>query len=280
MTIEECIKLFPNLKIENNKILYLDEAKTPAARLAYFLNLHREAIEKKEYSNYSPKTILDVEPFKSLLPSTDATESIDVIVSIFSDIRKRLRVKGDTKSNHFLKNLANAIKYVHSMAILERSSFINAFPIKNMETILSPIYSVDNPEYQWGVNMQSISADIEKIRTSSIELLEQLKNLEIDEELKVYLHTSLLSIIKALEHYQLCGIEGVESVIAQTMLRYHSVLDKMGNDSNEKVKDFSTKFKSLSIDILNIIKRTATKGLKAIGIYNEVNEFTKNLLDG
>ena len=278
MKVEECANIFPDLKVDQGKICYPNEYKTPPCRLAYFLELHRQAIGRNEYSKYSPQTILVEEPFRSLLPSADAYESFDVIAKVFIDIRSRLCANKTKKADLFLSQLNNTKRYIFLIATSDRPTFINRFPEKNMNEILSPLYSVDNPEYQWERDLQTISSDIEKVRESAIDLLNSLKKLEIDLELKAYLHASLLSIIKALEHYQLCGMDDIESVIAKTMLRYHSILKDMQKSKNEAESKFSSEFFNLSLDILNAIKKTAQRGLVAIGVYNTILEFNRNLI--
>ena len=280
MKVEECANIFPDLKVDQGKICYPNEYKTPPCRLAYFLELHRQAIGRNEYSKYSPQTILVEEPFRSLLPSADAYESFDAIAKAFIDIRSRLCANKTKKADLFLSQLNKTKRYIFLIATSDRSTFINAFPEKNMNEILSPLYSVDNPEYQWERDLQTISSDIENIRESAIALLDSLKKLDIDLELKAYLHASLLSIIKALEHYQLCGMDDIESVIAKAMLRYHSILKKMQKSKNEAESKFSSEFFNLSLDILNAIKKTAHGGLAAIGAYNTIIEFGKNLIGG
>lgn len=279
MKVEECANIFPDLKVDQGKICYPNEYKTPPCRLAYFLELHRQAIGRNEYSKYSPQTILVEEPFRSLLPSADASESFDAIVKVFIDIKSRLCANKTKKSDLFLSQLNNTKRYIFLIATLDRPTFISRFPEKNMNEILSPLYSVDNPEYQWERDLQTISSDIEKVRESAIDLLNSLKKLEIDLELKAYLHASLLSIIKALEHYQLCGMDDIESVIAKTMLRYHSILKDMQKSKNEAESKFSSEFFNLSLDILNAIKKTAQRGLVAIGVYNTILEFNRNLIN-
>ena len=279
MKVEECSNIFPELKVDQGKIYYPNECKTPPCRLAYFLELHRQAIGRNEYSKYSPQTILAEEPFRSLLPSADASESFDAIVKVFIDIKSRLCANKTKKSDLFLSQLNNTKRYIFLIATSDRPTFINRFPEKNMNEILSPLYSVDNPEYQWERDLQTISSDIEKVRESAIDLLNSLKKLEIDLELKAYLHASLLSIIKALEHYQLCGMDDIESVIAKTMLRYHSILKDMQKSKNEAESKFSSEFFNLSLDILNAIKKTAQRGLVAIGVYNTILEFNRNLIN-
>lgn len=279
MKVEECANIFPDLKVDQGKICYPNEYKTPPCRLAYFLELHRQAIGRNEYSKYSPQTILVEEPFRSLLPSADAYESFDVIAKVFIDIRSRLCANKTKKADLFLSQLNNTKRYIFLIATSDRPTFINRFPEKNMNEILSPLYSVDNPEYQWERDLQTISSDIEKVRESAIDLLNSLKKLEIDLELKAYLHASLLSIIKALEHYQLCGMDDIESVIAKTMLRYHSILKDMQKSKNEAESKFSSEFFNLSLDILNAIKKTAQRGLVAIGVYNTILEFNRNLIN-
>lgn len=278
MKVEECANIFPELKVDQGKIYYPNECKTPPCRLAYFLELHRQAIGRNEYSKYSPQTILVEEPFRSLLPSADASESFDAIVKVFIDIKSRLCANKTKKSDLFLSQLNNTKRYIFLIATSDRPTFINRFPEKNMNEILSPLYSVDNPEYQWERDLQTISSDIEKVRESAIDLLNSLKKLDIDLELKAYLHASLLSIIKALEHYQLCGMDDIESAIAKTMLRYHSILKDMQKSKNEAESKFSSEFFNLSLDILNAIKKTAQRGLVAIGVYNTILEFNRNLI--
>lgn len=279
MKVEECVNIFPELKVDQGKIYYPNECKTPPCRLAYFLELHRQAIGRNEYSKYSPQTILVEEPFRSLLPSADASESFDVIAKVFIDIRSRLCANKTKKADLFLSQLNNTKRYIFLIATSDRPTFISRFPEKNMNEILSPLYSVDNPEYQWERDLQTISSDIEKVRKSAIDLLDNLKKLDIDLELKAYLHASLLSIIKALEHYQLCGMDDIESVIAKTMLRYHSILKDMQKSKNEAESKFSSEFFNLSLDILNAIKKTAQRGLVAIGVYNTILEFNRNLIN-
>ncbi len=280
MKVEECANIFPDLKVDQGKICYPNEYKTPPCRLAYFLELHRQAIGRNEYSKYSPQTILVEEPFRSLLPSADAYESFDVIAKVFIDIRSRLCANKTKKADLFLSQLNNTKRYIFLIATSDRPTFISRFPEKNMNEILSPLYSVDNPEYQWERDLQTISSDIEKVRKSAIDLLDNLKKLDIDLELKAYLHASLLSIIKALEHYQLCGMDDIESVIAKAMLRYHNILSDMHTSENEEKREFSRKFFNLSLDVLNAIKKTAHGGLAAIGAYNTIIEFGKNLIGG
>lgn len=279
MKVEECANIFPELKVDQGKIYYPNECKTPPCRLAYFLELHRQAIGRNEYSKYSPQTILVEEPFRSLLPSADASESFDVIAKVFIDIRSRLCANKTKKADLFLSQLNNTKRYIFLIATSDRPTFISRFPEKNMNEILSPLYSVDNPEYQWERDLQTISSDIEKVRKSAIDLLDNLKKLDIDLELKAYLHASLLSIIKALEHYQLCGMDDIESAIAKTMLRYHSILKDMQKSKNEAESKFSSEFFNLSLDILNAIKKTAQRGLVAIGVYNTILEFNRNLIN-
>lgn len=278
MKVEECANIFPDLKVDQGKICYPNECKTPPCRLAYFLELHRQAIGRNEYLKYSPQSILAEEPFRSLLPSSDAYESFDAIAKVFIDIRSRLCANKTKKADLFLSQLNKTKRYIFLIATSDRSTFINAFPEKNMNEILSPLYSVDNPEYQWERDLQTISPDIENIRESAIALLDSLKKLDIDLELKAYLHASLLSIIKALEHYQLCGMDDIESVIAKAMLRYHSILKNMQKSKNEAESKFSSEFFNLSLDILNAIKKTAQRGLVAIGVYNTILEFNRNLI--
>ena len=278
MKVEECSNIFPELKVDQGKIYYPNECKTPPCRLAYFLELHRQAIGRNEYSKYSPQTILVEEPFRSLLPSADASESFDAIVKVFIDIKSRLCANKTKKSDLFLSQLNNTKRYIFLIATLDKPTFINRFPEKNMNEILSPLYSVDNPEYQWERDLQTISSDIEKVRESAIDLLNSLKKLDIDLELKAYLHASLLSIINALKHYQLCGMDDIESAIAKAMLRYHSILKNMQQSENEAESKFSSEFFNLSLDILKAIKKTAHGGLAAIGAYNTIIEFGKNLI--
>ena len=278
MKVEECANIVPDLKVDQGKICYPNECKTPPCRLAYFLELHRQAIGRNEYLKYSPQSILAEEPFRSLLPSSDAYESFDAIAKVFIDIRSRLCANKTKKADLFLSQLNKTKRYIFLIATLDRPTFINRFPVKNMNEILSPLYSVDNPEYQWERDLQTISPDIENIRESAIALLDSLKKLDIDLELKAYLHASLLSIIKALEHYQLCGMDDIESVIAKAMLRYHSILKNMQKSKNEAESKFSSEFFNLSLDILNAIKKTAQRGLVAIGVYNTILEFNRNLI--
>lgn len=278
MKVEECSNIFPELKVDQGKIYYPNECKTPPCRLAYFLELHRQAIGRNEYSKYSPQTILVEEPFRSLLPSADAYESFDVIAKVFIDIRSRLCANKTKKADLFLSQLNNTKRYIFLIATSDRPTFISRFPEKNMNEILGPLYSVDNPEYQWERDLQTISSDIEKVRKSAIDLLDNLKKLDIDLELKAYLHASLLSIIKALEHYQLCGMDDIESAIAKAMLRYHSILKNMQQSENEAESKFSSEFFNLSLDILKAIKKITQRGLVAIGVYNTILEFNRNLI--
>lgn len=279
MKVEECANIFPELKVDQGKIYYPNECKTPPCRLAYFLELHRQAIGRNEYSKYSPQTILVEEPFRSLLPSADASESFDAIVKVFIDIKSRLCANKTKKSDLFLSQLNNTKRYIFLIATSDRPTFINRFPEKNMNEILSPLYSVDNPEYQWERDLQTISSDIEKVRESAIDLLNSLKKLDIDLELKAYLHASLLSIINALKHYQLCGMDDIESAIAKAMLRYHSILKNMQQSENEAESKFSSEFFNLSLDILKAIKKITQRGLVAIGVYNTILEFNRNLIN-
>ena len=49
---------------------------------------------------------------------------------------------------------------------------------------------------------------------------------------------------------------------------------------NEEKREFSRKFFDLSLDVLNAIKKTTHGGLAAIGAYNTIIEFSKNLIEG
>ena len=75
-------------------------------------------------------------------------------------------------------------------------------------------------------------------------------------------------------------MDDIESVIAKAMLRYHNILSDMHTSENEEKREFSRKFFNLSLDVLNAIKKTAHGGLAAIGAYNTIIEFGKNLIGG
>ena len=130
MKVEECANIFPDLKVDQGKICYPNECKTPPCRLAYFLELHRQAIGRNEYSKYSPQTILVEEPFRSLLPSADASESFDAIVKVFIDIKSRLCANKTKKADLFLSQLNNTKRYIFLIATSDRPTFINRFPEK------------------------------------------------------------------------------------------------------------------------------------------------------
>lgn len=52
----------------------------------------------------------------------------------------------------------------------------------------------------------------------------------------------------------------------------------MQQSENEAESKFSSEFFNLSLDILKAIKKITQRGLVAIGVYNTILEFNRNLI--